>query len=130
MRSDKEFCEVFLNNRPYRFDTMRRVYQSSSGLDPQVVTMDDIRAGRVHASLMQAYVIGGVPYYYDSQKDELARIGDATIRLSAREYAAVLEIGPVTLPVGIRFKSIVDQELERQKPFARLRPARDRDFDR
>lgn len=92
-RAGVEDCEIYLNNLRYRFDAWRRVYLSATGLEPKVVTMEDVSRGRVHAALTQAYVIGEIPYYYDERSRELSRVGRPEARYAVDRYDALLDAG-------------------------------------
>ena len=111
MKDAQRYCDIYLNNQSYRFDASRKVYLSSSGLEPRVVTMDAVKQGHVHASLWRAYVVGGVPYYYNEVRDELMRVGNPELRLGVADYAALIEVGAVSAPRGDVFKSIMDREM-------------------
>ncbi|HEX2842060.1 hypothetical protein [Hyphomicrobium sp.] len=111
MKDTLTYCDIYLNNQRYQFDASRKVFLSSSGLEPRVVTMDAVKKGHVHAALWRAYVVGGVPYYYDEVRDELMRVGNSASRLGVNDYAALIEGGAVTVPRGDVFKAIMDREL-------------------
>lgn len=118
-----EDCDIYLNNMRYRFDAWRRVYLSASGLEPKVVSMEDVSLGRVHVALTRAYVIGEIPYYFDDQRRELSRIGRPDACFAVDGYEALLGAGQVSAPIGAPFKAIVDRELMH----ARLSPDRERE---
>lgn len=127
MKDMQQFCEVYLNNQRYRFDAARKVYLSSSGLEPRVVTMDTVKRGHVHSSLWQAYIVGGVPYYYDEVRDELMRANNPHARLKVDDYRALLEIGAVSAPRGPVFKAIMDRELRERGSDVKYTSVMDRD---
>lgn len=124
MKETHRYCDVYLNNQSYRFDPLRKVYLSSSGLEPRVVTMEAVKQGQVHAALWRAYVIGGVPYYYDEVRDELMRVSNPSARLGVNDYAALVEVGAVSAPQGDVFKAIMDRESACRK---RAQRSEDRD---
>ena len=127
MRETQRHCDVYLNNERYRFDAGRKVFMSSSGLEPRVVTMHAVKEGHVHAALWRAYVIGGVPYYYDEVRDELMRAGNPALRLNVNDYTSLVGIGAVSAPRGDVFKAIMDRELRALDIPTRPREMRDRD---
>lgn len=110
MKDTHRYRDIYLNNHRYRFDASRKVFLSSSGLEPRVVTMDAVKQGHVHAALWRAYVVGGVPYYYDEVRDELMRAGNPELHLGVNDYAALVEMGAVSAPRGDVFKSIMDRD--------------------
>lgn len=111
-------CGVFLNNQPYVFDAQRKVYRSATADTPKVVTMDQVKDGEFHAAFYRAYVIGGIPYYYQPESGELVNVGDSGKRLRARDYTALVELGHVCCPVGDAFKLLVDRSLRREPELA------------
>jgi hypothetical protein len=121
MKQPDALCPVYLNNQRYVFDDRRSVFRSSSGLSPKSVTMEQLSAEGMHAGLAPAYVIAGVPYYYDEARDELARVLEPEKRLGPQDYRALLEIGAVTAPKGTDYKHIVDRERARLKEGSRER---------
>lgn len=121
MKQPDALCAVYLNNQRYVFDDRRKVFRSSSGLSPKSVTMEQVRVGVMHAGLAPAYVIAGVPYYYDEGRDELARVLEPEKLLAPHDYLALLEIGAVTAPKGTEYKHIVDRERARLKEGGRDR---------
>ena len=110
MKATQRFCEIYLNNRRYTFDATRKVYFSSSGLEPRVVTMDEVERGFVHAALWRTYVVGGVPYYYDEVRNELMRVSNLSARLGVNDYRALMEVGAISAPRGEVFKAIIDRD--------------------
>ena len=130
MKDTHRYCDIYLNNQRYRFDAGRKVYLSSSGLEPRVVTMDEVKQGIVHAALWRAYVVDGVPYYYDEVRDELMRVTNPDLRLGVNDYAALVEIGAVSAPRGDVFKSIMDKELKNCPPIGRTQTMTVLDQDR
>jgi hypothetical protein len=127
MKDTHRYCDIYLNNQRYRFDGGRKVYLSSSGLEPRVVTMDAVKQGVVHAALWRTYVVDGVPYYYDEVRDELMRVTNPDLRLGVNDYAALVQVGAVSAPRGDVFKSIMDRELKNFSPTGRARTSTDRD---
>lgn len=124
MKETHRYCDVYLNNQSYRFDPLRKVFLSSSGLEPRVVTMEAVKQGHVHAALWRAYVVGGVPYYYDEVRDELMRVSNPSARLGVNDYAALVEAGAVSAPRGDVFKAIMDRDSAYNK---RAQRSEDRD---
>lgn len=110
MKDAHRYCDIYLNNQRYRFDAARKVFMSSSGLEPRVVTMDEVERGHVHAALWRAYVVGGIPYYYDEVRDELMRASNPSKRLGVNDYTALIEVGAVSAPRGDVFKAIMDKD--------------------
>lgn len=109
MKRDQELCDIYLNNQHFVFDDAGKVFRSTSGLTAKAVTMEQVRGGSVHAGLAPTYVIGGVPYYYDEERDELMGVLDRRRRVGASEYRVLLAVGAVSAPRGQEFKRLMDK---------------------